>query len=90
MVILSPELDDEASDSVIDRIKGIITDEGGEITEVDDWGLRRLTYEIKDHKDGQYVVVQFKGDTAVLEELERVLGLMDAVLRFLTVRLDED
>ncbi len=84
--ILKPDMEEEARNGMIDRIKGIITGNDGEITGVDEWGSRKLAYEIRDLKSGYYVVIKFKGETVTVNELERNFKIIDNVLRYLIVR----
>lgn len=87
--IIRPDLDDEATEAVIDKVRSMIENNGAEITKVDKWGKRRLAYEIKDLREGFYVVVNFKGEAAVAAELDRVLKITDTVLRHMIVREEE-
>ena len=59
--VLRPDLDEEARDGLVERIKGIITDNQGEIVEEDIWGNRKLAYEINKYDTGYYVLLTFKG-----------------------------
>lgn len=90
LFILRPDLDVEGIEANIERVRRLIEQNGGTVTNVDRWGKRRLAYEIKNQRDGYYAVVHFNAEPAVTEELERVLNISDAVLRHLIVRLDED
>lgn len=90
MLIARPDLDEEGQKAVVEKAKSVITGQGGTIEKEDIWGKRRLAYEIKRHKDGFYAVVNFKGEPAAEQELDRVLKLSDDVIRHLIVRLDEE
>lgn len=89
MVILRPDLDEEATKTALDKVRGIITAGGGSIEKEDLWGKRRLAYEIKRSRDGYYMVANFKGDPAIANELDRVLKLSDEYLRHMIVRPGE-
>lgn len=90
VTIYNPGLEsDEAYDAQIERFKSLVTDQGGEIVNVDKWGRRRLAYEVNGLTEGYYVVMRFNAESAVAAELERVLGITDTVVRHLLVRLDE-
>ena len=89
VVIIRPDLDDEATEAVIEKVRSMIENNGGEIAKVDKWGKRRLAYEIDDLREGFYVVVNFKGEAAVAAELDRVLKITDTVLRHMIVREGE-
>ena len=87
--ILNPEQSEEARERSIGRIKEVIESEGGEIDEVDEWGEKRLAYEMYNHKTGYYVVINFSGPTEVTDALEREFGLIGDVMRHLLVRKDD-
>lgn len=90
LFILRPDLDDQAVEANIDRVRQLIEQHGGAVENVDRWGKRRLAYEIDRFRDGYYVIVHFKAPPGAHKEIERVLNITDTVLRHLTVRLDED
>lgn len=89
MYVLKADMDEETTEATIERIEGVITGQGGTIDNVDRWGKRRLAYEIRDLRDGYYVVTKFKGESSVASELDRVLKLTDAVLRHVIIREDD-
>ncbi|MFW5985337.1 MAG: 30S ribosomal protein S6 [Halanaerobiaceae bacterium] len=89
MVILSPELEKEDRASIIERVENNITKNDGEIIETDEWGTRELAYEINDYKAGYYTVIEFKGNNEVIDDLEYDYRILDDVLRFLIVRIDD-
>jgi len=74
---------------VADRVKGLITDNGGEVSKVDLWGTRRLAYPIKNKWDGQFVFMRAKLPTKAVAEVDRALNVMEEVIRHLFVRVDE-
>ena len=81
MLILPAEAEESSVDGVIDRIRGVLGD-NGEVGKVDKWGRRRLAYQIERQSEGYYAVVDFKSDPDVIAELDRTLQLSDQVLRF--------
>jgi small subunit ribosomal protein S6 len=87
--ILNAGLDEEANTALVNKFSDLIANQGGEITKTDIWGKRRLAYEINDLRDGFYVVLKFKGETAVAKELDRVFRITDGVLRYIIIREDE-
>ena len=87
--ILDPDLEEEQALSVIEKVKGIITQTNGEILKVEDWGKRKLAYEVKKKPKGHFILIHFQGSPALLSELERNFRVMDAVIKFQSVRLDE-
>ncbi|MBU4534132.1 MAG: 30S ribosomal protein S6 [Eubacteriales bacterium] len=87
--ILNAGLDEEANTALVNKFSDLIANQGGEITKTDIWGKRRLAYEIDDLRDGFYVVLKFKGESAVAKELDRVFRITDGVLRYIIIREDE-
>jgi small subunit ribosomal protein S6 len=82
MAIVDPDADEQKIGGVVDRITGILSERGGEVSSVDRWGRRKLAYEINRKSEGIYVLVTFKSEPEALRELDRVLALADEVLRF--------
>ena len=90
MYIVKPTLDEDTIDAVAKRVDDIIVSIGGEVEKTDKRGRKRLAYEVKDFKDGFYVLVDFKADPAQITEMERLLKLNDDVIRHLIVRREEE
>ena len=89
-VIINAALEDEQIDSVISRIKETIVNNGGEIREIENWGRKRLAYMVKKSKIGYYVFFRFNAPSSIVSKLERTYVLDEHILRFLTVKLDND
>lgn len=89
MFILRPNLTDEDAEKVITKMKGVIERSGGEILNMENWKKRKLAYQVEKEKKGIYIILQFKGDGKLVNELERNYRLEDAVIKFLTTKLDE-
>lgn len=87
--IIKPELDEEKTTSVIERFATLITNAGGEITKTEQWGKKRLAYEVNDYREGYYVLLNFTGEPTVAHELERVFKITDEIIRFIVVRMEE-
>lgn len=88
--VIAPDVDDAGVADLHARVEGIVTAGGGQIDKTDNWGRRRLAYEIDRHKEGTYVLELFTGTGAIVAELDRRLKVADNVLRYLIVRVDED
>ncbi len=86
--ILRPALEESETEERANAIAEIVKNLGGEVVSVERLGKKRLAYEIKDAREGTYVVMQFRSDAAVSKELERQLKLHEDVLRALLIRLD--
>ena len=85
-VVVSAKIEDDARTEIIEKVKALVERFGGQISEVDEWGKRRLAYEIQKMKEGYYYFVRFEADSTVPAEIESRLRIMDNVLRFLCVR----
>ena len=82
-------LSEEEKEAKLEKVKELIARFGGEVTNVDDWGKRKLAYEINKQKEGFYYFIQFNAETSTPAELESRLRITETVLRYLIVRLDE-
>ncbi len=87
--IMDPDLEEAQAQATIEKIKGIITQNSGEIMKVEDWGKRKLAYDVKKKPRGHYILTTFSGSPSLLSELHRNFRVMDAVIKFQSVRLDE-
>ncbi|HLE52624.1 MAG: 30S ribosomal protein S6 [Chloroflexi bacterium RBG_19FT_COMBO_50_10] len=81
--IVHPDLDDSALKELVDRVKGWITDAGGQVAKVDLWGKRKLAYRLRKQSEGQYVLMKTQMAPSFCTQLERNLRLQEPVLRFL-------
>ena len=87
--VLRPDIEDADIETVRDRTAKVMTDGGGNVLRIDDWGKRRLAYDIKNYGKGHFLLINFLGDAELIAELERTLRIDDSILRFLTVKVDE-
>ena len=85
-VVLSAKLEDDERAAAIEKVKGYITRFGGTITDVDEWGKKRLAYEIQKMKEGYYYFIHFESDTTTPGEIEERIRIMDNVIRYLCVK----
>ena len=85
-LVVNAKLEDEERLATVEKAKEYITRFGGVITNVDDWGKKRLAYEIQKMKEGYYYFIQFDADAACPAEVEKRVRIMDNVLRYLIVR----
>ena len=88
MVVFDPNLDDAAVDALNTRIQNMITQRGGSIDTVDNWGRRRLAYPIGRYRDGVYILSRFQLPPNAASEIERALKLTESVIRHLLVRAE--
>lgn len=89
-VLINAALDDEAIKMLISKIKETISGNGGEIREIEDWGRKRLAYQIKKSKIGYYVIFRFDSQPDLIMKLERYYQLDETILRYLTITLSND
>ncbi len=87
-VIIKPSLDEEALKAEFDSIKELIERFGGTVEKVDDWGKRRLAYEIQKVNEGFYSFITFSSESDTPNELEKRMRIKENVLRYLVVRQD--
>ena len=85
-VVVSAKIEDDARAEVIEKVKGLVTRFGGNVTDVDEWGKKRLAYEIQKMKEGYYYFIHFESDSTVPAEVEQRIRIVDNVLRYLCVR----
>ena len=85
-LVVSAKIEEDARVATVEKVKEIITKFGGSITNVDEWGKKRLAYEIQKMKDGFYYFIQFESESEVPGELEQNLRIMEDVIRYLCVR----
>jgi small subunit ribosomal protein S6 len=90
IIIIDPDLSKEAEAPVLERVNDLIPQFKGFLIETDDWGNKKLAYDIKKKSRGHYVRFDFCGDGALIQEMERFFRIDDKVLKFMTVLLDED
>jgi len=88
-LILNPNLEEETCKIEFDKIQAEIARFGGAVEKVDEWGRRRLAYEIDKLSDGIYYIVNFDGEATTPKEIENRLRINESVLRYLIVRVDD-
>ena len=89
MFIVDPDAGDEDVVKLSEGVQKIITGQGGSITKTEMMGKRKLAYEIKHKRDGNYVLLEVEGSGAEIAEVERRMRVNDQILRYMTVRVDE-
>lgn len=85
--VLRPDADRENTERVATRVSDVIAKGGGKLTRVENWGRRRLAYDVKKYKRGVYVYLTYVGRGELVSEIERNLRMLDAVLKFQTVKI---
>lgn len=90
LFIIKPELDEERVNEVVERFTSLIENEQGEVIKVDNWGKRKLAYMIDNKwREGFYALVEFKGAPETAQEINRVMGLSDDIIRQLITCIEE-
>ncbi len=87
-LVVNAKIEDEARLATLEAAKELITRFGGNVTNVDDWGKKRLAYEIQKMKEGYYYFIQFESDSTVPGEIEQRIRIMENVIRYLCIRKD--
>ena len=85
-VVVNAKIEDDARTATIEKVKEYITRFGGTITNVDEWGKKRLADEIQKMREGYYYFIQFESDSSCPAEVEKSVRIMENVIRFLCVR----
>ena len=88
--IVDPTADDDEVTRLTDNLKQIVTDQGGTITKTESMGRRKLAYEILHKTEGSFVLLEVEGSGKEIAELERRMRVNDRIIRYITVRVDED
>jgi small subunit ribosomal protein S6 len=90
LFIADPSLEEPAVDALATQIQGYVEKEGGRIQKVEKWGKKRLAYLIGKHREGSYVLIVVEGPASLVREVERRIRVTDGVIKFMTVRVDEE
>lgn len=89
-VVVTAKIEDDERAAVVEKVKALVERFGGKITEVDDWGKKRLAYEIQKMKEAFYYFIRFEAESTAPGEIESRMRIMDNVIRYLCVRQDEN
>ena len=90
LFIADPNLGEPEVDSLASTVQGYVEKEGGKVEKVEKWGKKRLAYSVKRQRDGSYVLLVVEGKPTLIHEVERRLRVTDGILKFITVRVDDD
>jgi small subunit ribosomal protein S6 len=88
-LIVRPDLTEDVHTRIVEKLTEIMERFGGSLFFTDPWGRQKLAYPIQKHNHGYYLYISYVGPSALPHELERIIRLDDNIIRFLTVRLDE-
>jgi small subunit ribosomal protein S6 len=90
LFIVAPKTEAAEVDALVTTLSDIATNQGAKVTNVNRMGLRRLAYPIQKFTEGHYIVLTLEGSGSEIAELERRMRVVDAIIRYLTIRIDED
>jgi small subunit ribosomal protein S6 len=88
--VAAPTLTSEELDGFINHIQTVVESKNGKVVKVDNWGKKSLAYRIKKFREAYYVVLSIDGDGSTIAEIERRFRVTDYIIRFISVRIDED
>jgi small subunit ribosomal protein S6 len=90
IVIIDPDVSGENRETIFDKIKELISQKEGSLISFDDWGAKKLAYNIKKKKRGYYIRVDYCGAGPLVNEMERIFRIDDRILKYMTILLDKD
>jgi small subunit ribosomal protein S6 len=90
MFIVRPDMTEEDQDKLISTLESAVTSSAGQVKNVERMGKRRLAYKVRKFQDGIYILLTVEGTGGLIHELERRLRVSEPVIKFLTVRIDEE
>ncbi|MBQ4513569.1 MAG: 30S ribosomal protein S6 [Anaerolineaceae bacterium] len=88
--IAHPDLDEENLNNVVEKVKGWIADDKGEVVSVDNWGKKRLAYRIRKQREGQYVLITANMEPASVKNLSQNMRYVESIMRSMITSVDED
>ena len=89
ITIITANIAEDEIDTILDRMAKIIQEENGEVLKVDKWGLRKLAYLIKKEQQGSYILTEYAGTPAAVNEIERIFKIDDRILKYMTIKLQD-
>lgn len=87
--IVAPEFETDAVKELVEKFKGLVEGQGGQITEIDEWGKRRLAYPIDDRREGYYFLMNFTANPETAQDLERVYKITNGLIRYLIINKEK-
>jgi small subunit ribosomal protein S6 len=90
LFIADPNLGEPEVEALAAQVQGLVEKDGGKVQKLEKWGKKRLAYDVRRHRDGYYVLLVVEGTGALVKEVERRLKVTDGIIRFLSVRVDEE
>ena len=90
LFIADPNLGEPEVDALTAHVQQYVEKEGGKVEKVEKWGKKRLAYLVRRHREGSYVLLVVEGGSSMMKEVERRIRVTDGIVKFMTVRVDED
>jgi len=90
LFVADPNLGEAEVDAITAHVQGYVEKEGGKVEKIEKWGKKRLAYLVKRHREGSYVLIVAEGGPDIMKEVERRIRVTDGIIKFMTVRVDED
>jgi small subunit ribosomal protein S6 len=90
LYIIKPDMEDENRSELIERFSALVKDNGGEVENIDEWGKRKLAYEINYIGEGYYVLMNFKANPDLPLEMERLFEISEYIIRYIVIRKDKN
>ena len=87
--IINPEFEEDAIKELVDKFKALIEEQGGQVSDIDEWGKRRLAYPINDHREGYYFLMNFTANPETAQDLERVYKITNGLMRYLIIKKEK-
>ena len=89
VIIITPEFEETATADIVDKVKSWITENGGSIESLEEWGRHKFAYMVRNQKEGQYFLFNLKMEPSAIATLERNFNLQESILRFLIISRDD-
>ena len=89
VIIITPEFEETATADIVDKVKSWITENGGSIESLEEWGRQKFAYMVRNQKEGQYFLFNLKMEPSAIATLERNFNLQESILRFLIISRDD-
>ncbi len=89
VIIIGPDVEEEGVERIANDVQELISSSGGVVTKVDNWGKKRLAYEVQGNRDGIYLLVNFEAEPDLIQRLARYYGLDEQVIKYITVRAED-
>ncbi|MGI6486422.1 MAG: 30S ribosomal protein S6 [Thermoanaerobacterales bacterium] len=86
LYIIDPEQEDDAIKELIEKVKGVVEENDGQVTQIEEWGKKRLAYPINDRREGYYVLMNFEADTKAVRALDRIFKITGGIIRHIIVK----